>query len=309
MPGCRRLRYETMEKVNLEKDYRKSGEGANGDSYDCLADENVMLKMYNKSYPVKLIEEELDVARKVYGLGIPSPEPGCMVTDGDRIGIRFKRIVGKRSFARMISQEPERLEEYTREFARYCKRLHSTPCPDGMFPNAKEQFRYFLNYDKVFNAEEKAFMNDFIDMIPDCNTAVHGDMHIGNLISTLPAGAPLSQEHTVNFIDLGLFACGCPLLDIGMLQIVCFFSNEEFRRESYHLTGEQTRNVWDVFVDEYFYSEDKTAEKWFGPGATPQAVFEGILPYASLKLFLIEHNAGTLFPHFEKVIRQTFGFA
>lgn len=297
-----------MEKVNLERDYRKSGEGANGDSYDCLNDNSIMLKMYNLGYPEKLIREELEVAGKVYELGIASPEPGCLVTDGERIGIRFKRIVGKRSFARMISQEPERLEEYTREFARYCKLLHSTPCPDGMFPDAKEQFRYFLNFDKVFNDSEKSMMNDFLDLVPDCDTAVHGDLHVGNLISTLPAGAPLSQPHTVNFIDLGMFARGCPLLDIGMMQIVCFFSDEDFRKESFHLTGGQTRAVWDVFVDEYFYSDDRAAEKWFGPRATPQAVFEGVLPYTSLKLFLVAHNCGALFPHFERVIRQTFGF-
>lgn len=297
-----------MEKVNLEKDYRKSGEGANGDSYDCLADENIMLKLYNPGYPVRMIEEELELARKVYDLGIPSPEPGQLVTDGKRVGIRFQRVIGKRSYARMISQEPQRLEEYTREFAGYCKKLHSTPCPDGMFPDAKQQFRHFLNLDRVFDDSEKSLMDDFIDMVPDCKTAVHGDMHIGNLISTLPAGAPLSQEHTVNFIDLGLFAQGCPLLDIGMMQIVCFFSDEEFRRESFHLTGDQTHAVWDVFVDEYFYSDDHAAEKWFGPGATPQAVFDGIRPYSSLKLFLVAHNSGVLFPHFEQVIRQTFGF-
>lgn len=295
-----------MEKVNLEKDYRKSGEGANGDSYDCLTDGSFMLKMYNVSYPEKLISDELEVAQKVFALGIPSPEPGCLVTDGTRIGIRFRKVAGKRSFARMISDEPERLEEYTREFARYCKLLHSTPCPEDMFPDAKEQFRYFLDCDKVFNADEKDFMNAFLDLVPQCDTAVHGDMHVGNLISTLPKGAPLDSEHTVNFIDLGMFARGCPLLDIGMMQIVCFFSDEQFRLETFHLTGEQTRAIWDVFTDEYFYSEDCAAEKWFGTGATPQAVFDGILPYTCLKLFLVEHNCGMLFPHFENVIRQTF---
>lgn len=296
-----------MEKVNLENDYRKSGEGANGDSYDCLTDESIMLKMYNAGYPEHMITDELEVARKVYSLGIPSPEPGCLVTDGSRLGIRYRRIAGKRSFARMISDEPDRMEEYTREFARYCKTLHSTPVPEGLFPDAREQARHFLECDKVFSAAEKAFMQNFIDLIPDTGTAVHGDMHVGNVISTLPEGAPLSQDHTVNFIDLGLFSRGCPLLDMGMFQIVCFFSDEDFRRENYHLTGLQTRAMWDIFVDEYFYSDDCAAEKWFGPGATPQAVFEGILPYTCLKIFLIEHNAGALFPHYENIIRQTFG--
>lgn len=285
-----------METVDLEKDYRKSGEGANGDSYDCLYDSSTMLKMYNAAYPANMIAEELEVAQKVFSLGIPSPQPGELVTDGERLGIRFKRIIGKRSIARMIADEPQRMEPYTRLFAKYCRQLHSTPCPDGLFPDAIEQARHFLDCDKVFTLDEKAVISTFIDSVPHCGTAVHGDMHIGNMISTLPAGAPLSCNHSEYFIDLGLFSQGCPLLDIGMMQIVCFMSDEAFRRETYHLTGEQTHAIWDIFVDEYF-----------GPDASPQAIYDTILPYSCLKMFLIEFNAKALFPHYEKLIRQTFG--
>lgn len=296
-----------MDIVDLKKDYRKSGEGANGDSYDCVNDASFMLKMYNTVYPTEMIATELDIARKVFSLGIPSPQPGNLVTDGERIGIRFQRIFGKRSFARMIADEPERTEPYTRMFAQYCRRLHSTQCPDGMFPDGISQARNLLECDKVFTQDEKNVISTFIDSIPQCPTALHGDMHIGNLISTLPAGSPLAQEHTVNFIDLGQFSRGCPLIDLGMMQIVCFHSDEGFRRETFHLTGEQTQAIWNIFVDEYFFSDDHLAGHWFGPDATPQDVYDGILPYSCLKLFLIEFNCGALYPHFEKLIRQTFG--
>lgn len=299
----------TPEKVDLEKDYRKSGGGANGDSYFSLTDESVMLKLYNTEYSFDVLQEELEISRKVYELGIPSPEPGCLITDGKRLGIKFKRLVGKRSYARMIADEPERMVEYTREFARYCKQLHETKCPQGLFPDAKEQARNFLSLDTVFNPEEKAVISDFISGVPDCDTALHGDMHFGNAISTLPAGATLTQDHIVNFIDLGTFASGCPLFDFGMLQIICFFCDEEFRRDAFHITGEKTRAAWDVFVDEYFFSEDKLGEKWFGEGATPQTVYEGLKPYSCMKIFLIENNCNALFPHFEKLIRETFGFS
>lgn len=297
-----------IETVDLSHDYQKSGEGANGESYNATSDPSVMLKIYNHSFPRQMIIEELEVAQKVYNLGIPSPEPGCLVTDGDRLGIKYRRIVGKRSYSRMIADEPHRLEEFSREFARYCKQLHATPCPDGLFVETKTQFQTLLEGDKVFGEREKSVMADFLSRIPDHRTAVHGDMHIGNLISTLPIGAPLSTPHLVNFIDIGLFSRGCPLLDIGMMLIVCFLSDEEFRTQTFHLTGAQTREVWDVFVDEYFFGQDQLATRYFGENATPQDVYSGILPYACLKLFLIEHHMGMLFPHFEKVIRDTFGF-
>ena len=63
-----------MDIVDLERDYRKSGEGANGDSYDCVNDTSFMLKMYNTVYPTEMIATELDIARKVFSLGIPSPQ-------------------------------------------------------------------------------------------------------------------------------------------------------------------------------------------------------------------------------------------
>ena len=56
-------------------DYVLSGGGANGESYDHRTDESVMLKLY---FPGKIQQplDEMILARKVYELGIPTPEPG-----------------------------------------------------------------------------------------------------------------------------------------------------------------------------------------------------------------------------------------
>ena len=51
-----------IEKINLQ-DYVQSGEGANGASYDCLSDPDVMVKLYNMSYPLQPVYDELEVAR------------------------------------------------------------------------------------------------------------------------------------------------------------------------------------------------------------------------------------------------------
>ncbi len=282
-----------IERINLSE-YRKSGAGANGESFNCIADNSVMLKLYNTDYPTDTIFTELEIARKVYELGIPSPEPGQLVTDGERIGIRFRRILGKRSFSRMIADEPQRYDEFTREFARFCLRLHSVECPEGYFPDAKPQFKALLDADVYLDAEQKRQASAFIQGIPDTGTALHGDMHIGNVLSTLPSGAPISQPHDLYFIDLGYFARGCPLLDLGMMRCICVTSDEEFRRKEIHIDTTMGAKVWTSFVDEYFEGR-----------LTVEEADDLIIPYQALKCFLVEYNLnGFLPPDYERLVKS-----
>lgn len=294
-----------MKTIDLN-DYVKSGAGANGDSYFNLRDENEMVKLYNPDYPTGSIYDELEVAQKVYREGIPSPEPGVLVTDGERIGIQFRRIVGKRSFSRMLADEPERVAEFAGEFARCCKELHSHECAEGAFPDAKQQFLSLLEAVEQ-PASIKGRMEDFIRCVPDCNTALHGDMHIGNLISTLPAGAPLSSPHKVMFIDLGYFSHGFPLFDFGMFRAICLSSDEEFRQHDFHVNGKMTAEFWNHMVREYFFSSDRLAEKYFGPGQTVESVTGALVPYECCKYLLVQYNLGFLPENYQKVLNATFG--
>lgn len=297
--------------------YVQSGEGANGASYDKTDDPSVMIKLYNEDYPAETIFTELETARKVYELGIPSPEPGRLVTDGKRLGIMFRRIVGKRSYSRMLADEPERYDEFAREFAGYCKKVHTTECPDGVFPDAKSQFLHLLEASGEFNADEKKVIGNFIDSVPDCTTALHGDMHMGNAISTLKKGEALSEAHEVYFIDLGYSAHGCPLFDLGMLHNICNYADEGFLFHDMHIHRDVAQKFWRSFVDEYFFGPDKWGVKWFGPDADAgtqgfdkafETVNKGMLPFTSTKLLLVEFNIGSMPPEYARLIRRTFGF-
>ena len=57
------------------KDYVLSGGGFNGESYFHRDDPTVMLKLY---FPGKIQQplDEMTLSRKVYEMGIPTPEPG-----------------------------------------------------------------------------------------------------------------------------------------------------------------------------------------------------------------------------------------
>lgn len=285
-----------MERIDLGE-YRKSGEGAIGESYDSLTDPTVMVKLNHPGYPIEPIARELDFARKLCKLGIPTPEPGELVTDGERYGIRFRRILGKRSYCRMMADEPERVEEFSRDFARRCRKFHTVHCEKGLFPDAKEQFRMYLDKDRYFSASEKKVIADFIDSVPDGNVCLHGDMHIGNIISTLPKGAPMATEHNVYFIDLGAAACGSPLWDLCMMLQVCVYAEPSYIEESLHIDKPTAIRCWEFFVDEYFDHK-----------YTPAEAEAMLRPYVACKELFIEYIAGFLPEKLQQTVRDVFGF-
>jgi Predicted choline kinase involved in LPS biosynthesis len=284
-----------IEKIDL-REYCKSGEGSTGSSYFGVADSNVMLKFFIPEYPQELIVREVELARKVCDLGVPSPEPGNLVTDGERLGIKFRRIVGKRSYSRIFADEPDRIEEFSREFARRCLQLHSIECPKGMFPDVKDEYRSMLAADKYLSDGEKQVILDFINNVKDANNALHGDLTYGNCISTLPQGAPLSDPHDVYFIDLGNFSQGDPLFDLGMFVNISLYTSDEFLFHAYHIHKDDGRRVWEAFVDEYF-----------GGSLTPAQAEDLLRPYQALKMLFVEYSVGTLKPWCVTNLRESFG--
>lgn len=253
-------------------DYIYSGEGANGESYDHKVDHEIMVKLYNQSMDVKLIEDECEIARKVYEAGIPSPEPGSFITDGHgRYGIRFRRLVDKVSFARAVGNEPEKVEMYARRFGQACKQLHSTRVSRDAFPNVKDQYLTMLESNPYYSPEEKEQLRSIIVNTPDADTAIHGDLSFGNILDV--AGKDY-------FIDLGEFAYGHPYFDLGMVLVTCIYDDAEFVGTAFHMTLKSAAEFWDYFVDEYFDGK-----------LTPKEAIELIRPYAAVKNLLMERNA------------------
>lgn len=293
----------TIEKIDLAQ-YRRTGEGACGASYDNLSDNSLMIKMYNTTFPTQSIFNELDIAKKVYEAGVPSPEPGKLVTDGERYGIMFRKIEGKRSFSRIFADEPERTEEIAREFARLAKGLHSREFAKGTFPDAKVVSRTMLDSINDVSDEERALLGTLIDELPDSNSALHGDFHFGNIVTTLPKGAPLSDPHEYYFIDLGNFGQGCPLLDLAMMISICHYGQEQYIFQDMHIHKEQAEQVLRFFLDEYFFGEDRLVDKWFPKCRNVDEIITAFRPYYCVKAIFIDYAIGYMLPESRISIRE-----
>lgn len=273
-----------MEKAILIdlNEYEYSGEGANGASYFHKTNKTVMLKLYNTLKPLEFITEELVRAKKVYDLGIPSPKPGVLVTDGERYGIRFERILEKRSFSRAVGDNPAEVEFYGREFAKMCKQLHTTKVPTEQFKSVKDSYKEDLAANTFFTAEEKEKLVKFIDEVPETYTAIHGDLQFSNAIT---------DGKNNYFIDLGDFTYGNPMFDLGMVLLCCKYDDEEFLESVFHMNAKTASEFWQYFVKEYY-----------GENADMEEIEAQLRPFAGLKTIIIERDTKQYFPQFHALL-------
>ena len=274
-----------MEAIRISLDaYVLSGGGFNGESYDLKRDPSVMLKLY---FPGKIQQplDEMNLARKVYEMGIPTPEPGeYVVTEDGRYGIRFKRILGKKSYSRATGDEPEKVAQYAAEFAQMCKQLHATHVDTTQFENVKDRYYRLLEENPFFTTAEKDKLTSFIADTPDEDTAVHGDLQYSNAIFV---------GDKRYFIDLGDFCWGNHLFDIGQVYLCCYLSGEDFISETFHMPKSLAMKFWDCFAPVYF-----------GEGIPLKEIEELVSPYAGLKTLIIERDSKRPMPEFRAALKS-----
>lgn len=265
-------------------DYILTGGGFNGESYDHKSDPTIMLKLY---YPGKLQQplEEMQMARKVYEMGIPTPKPGDYVaTEDGRYGIRFRRIPNKISYSRATGDHPENVQHYAEEFAEMCLRLHSTHVDTSRFESIKTRYYRLLDENPFFTTSEKEKLRRFVADVPDTDTAIHGDLQFSNAI--------FSGDQRF-FIDLGDFCYGHPYFDVGMVYLCCILDGEDYFQEYFHMSKATAVRFWEAFVPAYFGKERSIND-----------IEQEIRPFAGLKTLIIERDSRCPMPQFRLALEE-----
>lgn len=253
--------------------YQEFGKSFMSKAYNS-EDGDSMIKIYGPHISRSLALQEKVTARAVMVFGIPTPLVGTVYTDGTNTAIDFERIEGKRSFSRIMSEEPQRMEEMSKKFARMCRDLHNTPCDTSIFPDRSVIYRQTILSCKDLTEEEKQKLVNFIDKTPKATTCLHGDMQMSNVITT-------GKEDM--WIDLADFGYGYPLFDLGMLLFQIKYAPEEIVKDLFHLDRKQMLQVWRYFMEEYFSAD--TPEK----KAAAEASIE---PFCTLHMTLIGTQHG-----------------
>lgn len=236
------------ESINLDE-YRQSGEGGTAITYKHNS-RNSLAKLYKSGFEADMAIEEFKVAQAVYDLGIPTPKPYRLVTDGERLGAEYEFISGKRSFARILSQEPEKMPELVEAFAKAALELHATATDTDRIPAIREVLHsFYLSSDAVTSEYRKRALA-FLDKIQEPSTCVHGDFHIGNIIT---------DGNRTLWIDIGQFGYGAPEWDLGWFWTITHNLGDNRADFLLHLTQETLVSFWDAFLPAYLGTSAPTA--------------------------------------------------
>lgn len=263
------LMNEEIQRINLD-DYIQTGEGGTALTYT-HKDGLSLAKLYNPGFEADRAKAEFLTARAVFELGIPSPEPFRLITDGQRSGAEYELIKNKRSYTRIISQEPERLEEISLKFARMAKELHAKQADTTRLQSYKQRIANFYHEKDMVPEDYKQRVLQFLDTVPDTPRCLHGDLHIGNIITD-------GQRDL--WIDLGEFAYGVPEWDLALLWTMCHNMPGDRVEHIFHITHDTMMAHWDIFFPAYLGTSD------------PQAIHEAtqhLLPYYAAKVPYIFH--------------------
>ncbi|MBO5596012.1 MAG: TIGR02172 family protein [Bacteroidales bacterium] len=229
------------EKINLE-DYTQSGEGGQALTYT-RKDGTALAKMFIYGLGAEDVEREYRISKAVYDAGIPCPRPIRLVTDGERFGAEYEVIAGKRSYTRIISEDPGQLEPLTIKFARLGKDIHQTPANTEVFPDVKDVIRPWIEKSECISEPLRKRLLDTLESLPTSKTCLHGDFHIGNIITN---GV---KDY---WIDLGDFAYGAPEWDLSMNFYLACYMSPEYMDNLFHLDNATYRKHWDLLLKHYY---------------------------------------------------------
>lgn len=258
-----------FQKIDLD-DYVQTGEGGTALAYTHKSGKS-LAKLYNPGFDIDKIKEEFWTSRTVFELGISTPEPYRLVTDGKRFGGEYELIQGKRSFSRIISQESERLEELSLEFARMARTLHATKADTSRLKSYKEMVTQFYSGKTFVPDDYRKKVLEFLEKVPDTQTCLHGDLQISNAIT--------DGKRTL-WIDVGGFGYGAPEWDLALMWNLAHMPDTEKLDFLFHLPSETMKAHWNIFFSAYLGTND--------PGRIEEAT-RRLSMYAAAKIpYMIE---------------------
>lgn len=202
------------EMMDIKKAYRRIsldgaeliGQGANGKVY--RINDDTIVKVYLNPDSFGDIQRERELAKKAFVLGIPTAISYDIARVGDSYGTVFEMLNAK-SFAKLIAQEPEKLDYYVNLYVDLLKKIHGTLVKEGDMPDMKEVAQKWAKFDVDYLPKgigEKLVA--MVDAVPKDNHMMHGDYHIKNV---------MMQDGEVLLIDMDTLCVGNPVFELGSM--------------------------------------------------------------------------------------------
>jgi len=231
------------------------GEGLFGSVYESDKYPGVILKL-NKNTDREGPWEEFDKSRRIVALGVKTPLVCDFVTDGKHFGYTAQKIAGKKSFSRLVANNPKETDRFASLYAREALAFHATPCDTAAFPSMHKQMADTIAGSKLLSDTAKQNALAVLADIPDPHTCLHGDFTTGNLIT---------DGKDSYWIDLGWFSYGHPLFDLTQFYFYQKYLPTLFLKKVIHLNHRQIKAFSVSLCKHYFRLPDPREWKQLEP--------------------------------------------
>ena len=247
------------ELLTVQKAYRvvsvegceEIGRGANGTIY--RIDKDNVVKVYNNPDALADIQHEREVAKLALILGIPTAISYDVVKVGNSYGSVFE-LLNARSFSKILSAEPDKLDWCVQEYVDLLKKIHGTVVPAGKLPDMKETALSWVRFLKDHlpkDAGDKLLA--LVEAIPHDDHMIHGDYHTKNLEL---------QDDEVLLIDMDTLAVGNPIFELGSIfnAFIGFFELDPEGIRQFQGFDSKTGNAfWHKALAAYLGTNDEIA--------------------------------------------------
>lgn len=234
--------------VNLNE-WEEFGAGGIGRSYFNKTDDSVILKLNAENWPKEKTELEVIYSQEVQKLGLPTPSVYSFVTDGTRYGHIDQRIKGKKSMARIMSQDPSKIEEFAKVMAQMTRQLNETKCNTEVFQNLVKAYTEAIEAIPC-NEDIKKQLRAYMAMMENTDGCLHGDLQPGNVITA---------DGKFYWIDLGGFGYGDPCLDFGNMYLLLYIMPPQLVKSLFHMKHKDFERFFQLYL-RYYYGGEPSAE-------------------------------------------------
>lgn len=224
------------------------GRGACGECY--RIDDETIIKLYYGTVDLNLIEHEKALAKKAFVMGIPTAISYDIVEANGRTGVVYELIKSK-TLCELMRNDKDNLEEYIKMYADICKQVHAIHTHDPEIPSFKDANKEDIKLILGLSEEEKDLLNKFIDLVPDGDSCIHGDLNINNI---------MVQDGECCLIDMGEFSTGTPMFDISRIVFSMKYANTKpgEMNSFYKMPSDEVTYIYNKFLELYFGTSDMT---------------------------------------------------
>ncbi|MBP5650261.1 MAG: anti-sigma factor antagonist [Bacteroidales bacterium] len=211
-------------------------------------DDDTIIKVFREGSTIQEVQKEISMSKEAFVLGMPTAISFDVVRVGNSYGLVYELLKAD-TLSSCIKREPERMDEFARQYAMLFRQLHNIHVPQGgQIPNALEQEEKAIRYiSRYFDTPSIDLLLQIMHAIPHGDRLLHCDLQTKNA---------MVQDGELMLIDMGEVGYGHPMLDLGHAYsaMVTLLGDYE---TIIGMPYEYGKQLWQKFMHYYFEGESE----------------------------------------------------